>query len=758
MGPSLPTKLLLSNEMEIMGITKVSRRHIPLISAWLFLWIALLGVQDASAQFKLTWVDVGEFQSQYNSSGAQDELEIGNTGYQWPAIMDWSDHVNAKGLWIGVKDWTDAKDKHWNHFVNRIGLRGPGEGLAFPVKHELVSRLGSDGNPVESQPRVFVEGMQTFDKVALVDRVDPNLKADRMLHTVTNTKVGVTMDRKVYAFSQEYHDDYHIIEYTYTNTGNVDADEEIELEGQTLNDVLIGRAQRVTGNKLDAWVAGGGGVWGKYNMIDVVGDGHEEYDVDFRAYYVWHGYNSEVTKFNNLGGPLWEDGAWYVAEGDSVGRLAGGDMVGRVTIFGEKAGNEGQYDAANSFPPNPADDANDVSQGTYDDPELRQPYVMGWQDADGRMAARGEPMEDYYNIALMANGPKQGTYPHWADVVEEGQDGNFATTENDASGGFQGGHLPVLTYGPYDLEYGESVRIVVADAVHGLDWEAQVEIGKAYKRSGGDDSLKIAYDANSDGKVGADEEMTKNEWVLSSRDSLNKIYQKAIDNYWSGFEIPQAPLPPKEFHVSGKPGRAELRWTTYGDAGSIDGWEIYRTSKRVDNMPYTKIAGIEEVGPGVRSFDDETLQRGINYFYYIQAVGPKTSTEGPAGTPQGERLKSGRYYAQTYAPVQLKRPAGTLETFRIVPNPFNLGADPNIRWPDQEDKLGFLDVPGQCTIKIYTELGELVTTLEHTDGSGDEFWNMTTESRQMLVSGIYIAVVENTETGEIQQRQFTVIR
>ncbi|MEM8559931.1 MAG: fibronectin, partial [Bacteroidota bacterium] len=48
-------------------------------------------------------------------------------------------------------------------------------------------------------------------------------------------------------------------------------------------------------------------------------------------------------------------------------------------------------------------------------------------------------------------------------------------------------------------------------------------------------------------------------------------------------------------------------------------------------------------------------------------------------------------------------------------------------------------------IDIYTELGELVDTLEHTDGSGDEFWDHTTTSRQTIVSGIYIAVITVTQ-------------
>ena len=55
--------------------------------------------------------------------------------------------------------------------------------------------------------------------------------------------MGLTMERKIYAFSQQYHDNYFIKVYTFTNTGNVDWDDEIELTA-TLNDVLIGWGTR----------------------------------------------------------------------------------------------------------------------------------------------------------------------------------------------------------------------------------------------------------------------------------------------------------------------------------------------------------------------------------------------------------------------------------------------------------------------------------------------------------------------------------
>jgi hypothetical protein len=103
---------------------------------------------------------------------------------------------------------------------------------------------------------------------------------------------------------QEYHDSYHIIEYTFTNTGNVDADPDTELN-QTLQGVYFFFINRYALHQAASWITGNGAPWGKFSMNDAVGDGQEDYGVDFRAQYVWYGFSVFQTDFNSLGGPMW---------------------------------------------------------------------------------------------------------------------------------------------------------------------------------------------------------------------------------------------------------------------------------------------------------------------------------------------------------------------------------------------------------------------------------------------------------------------
>ena len=51
-----------------------------------------------------------------------------------------------------------------------------------------------------------------------------------------------------------------------------------------------------------------------------------------------------------------------------------------------------------------------------------------------------------------------------------------------------------------------------------------------------------------------------------------------------------------------------------------------------------------------------------------------------------------------------------------------------------------------------------IETIEHSDGSGDEYWDQTTSSRQVVASGLYIAHITDNDSGETAERKFVIIR
>ena len=760
-----------------------------LVAALLFF---SMGIADVHAQFTAKWLDIGTFHGTYTESGAQHE---GNSsaadGMEWPALMRNSSHFRAKALWLGTKDWTDPNGQTWPYFVARIGPRTAGADVTFPVQNVLISRT--------EDTEVTVDGALSFDNVAIVDEVDPGLVADRVVHNIHNTLIGITVDRKAYGYVNQAHDDYHIIEYVYTNTGNTDDDEEIELGSQNLKDTYFFRIHRWRGSLQGAWTVSGGQVWGKFSMVDVVGDGHAEYPISFTSQYLWIGVDPEQqSQYDRIGAPLITDNQW-VASGDSLGRLSGATFIGRTTIHADNSPTDSRYIRCN---PSTIDTC--------------QPRTMGFMDSDEALTADGSSHEDYYEWGIRTRenpdritGGSQHMFPHYADRIEPS--GIFWEAKNDASTGKQGGHAVTTAYGPYDFAPGESVRIAVVEAVGGLTLDASLKIGRAFKLGGNDkDSDIIAYDADGDGvimqgdydysinqmDVDGDgmfdsfghglEAMTKNQWTMTARDSMFTTLQRGINLYaasnnMSTYPVPEAPHAPLTFSATGRPDRVELRWDPPSGGPSRTGWELYRTSRfednlyencvdmnrsvteRVDNSVHCGYDLIATLDAGATAYDDNDLNRGTDYYYYLQAVGgpQPNDPDGINGTPGGYPLRSAQSLTQTYQPVNLKRPpygpTNSVADARIVPNPVNLGSDETIRFA-QEDRVAFFNIPGDCTIKIYTEIGELVHTIEHDDGSGDELWNLTTSSRQLLVSGIYIAVITDNSNGAESIQKFTVIR
>ena len=687
-----------------------------------FVLILSTGLNELSAQYSIKWLNVGNFHSPYSEGLVNREEEPwGNAPLMWPAIDYNSGNSRAQAFWMGATNFTDENGTNYPHKIAHIGPRSGGDIQFFAVEQSIAGRF---------DPEVIVDGAKSFEKYVYVNTIDPTMKADRAMTVKNNSRIGITTTAVMNAFSQEYHDDYHIIEYSFTNTGNVDGDEEIELSSE-LTGVYFFFIHRYMVHDASSWIRGGGAPWGKFTMNDAVGDGHEDYDVDFRAQYAWAGLNPDNTTFSSIGGPMmfphWASAGW-----DTTGRLAAGQMVGRVTIHSPDT-------------PGGSDSQN-------------QPSTMGVMGSDDPNLTTDEydpsSMQIQYDT-YMASGR---LYPHHADDIEP--EGNFDTPTNAPNifdGVYdEGGWSVIEGHGPYTIPFGQTVNIVVADAVGGLSMRAKYDIGKLYKAAGSDEAL-LSYNGSS---------MTKNQWALTAKDSLFKTFERALANHAAGYDIPQPPYPPEKFEVTSGTDKITLSWVAASGGPLVTGWHIYR-AKGTYSFPIIGEALADHGGLGHElianlgatetSFEDATAARGENYYYFIQAVGNAAANNGAAMTPAGA-LKSNQHWTQTYLPASLKRAPGSgLEAVRVVPNPYHVQANTDVRYSDQ-DRLAFLDVPGDCTIKIYTQLGELVETIEHTDGSGDEYWDQTTSSRQVVASGLYIAHITDNVTKETAERKFVIIR
>jgi hypothetical protein len=499
--------------------SRVMRRLVLGLMFVLFLSSATV----AQEQFK--WLNAGSLHNWYSSIGFEREhgfVARQQFGLQWPAIYRFQDTQAAKGLWLGSRNFTDERNNNFPFKVVHTGPRATGLNAFFPVEFKLISRF--------DWPVVSVDGIDTFEKPIEVDEVDPNMDADLMIYNKVNTQLGITMERKIMQFSNSYHDNYHITEYIFTNTGNTDGDAEIELPNNTITDFWVFMQWRYSVVAETRYVIGNATGWGINNMNDVRGDGvkPDPPGEQFRANFSWHGKFPAFTAYDNIGGPIWAP-ALNVLATDTVGRLGAIHFVGNVTLH------------ADTSPTNKADD-------------VSQPRTTRYLGSDDNINSQNDPFNPAkmtQEYALMSSGHAS---PRHADVVEPS--GNFLMPTGDPSLGTSGGFSSANGYGPYTLAPGQSVRIVMAEAVAGISRALATEIGRRYKQ----------------GQIDA---LQKNTVVFQGKDSLFQTFQRATDNFKSGYKITRAPQPPSYFEVASGGTSIKLIWD-YTASDAIEGFEIYR--------------------------------------------------------------------------------------------------------------------------------------------------------------------------------------
>ena len=671
----------------------------------LLIALALLVFKPTAEAQQTKWMNVGALQNFYIDLG--NEIEIARNlgqqdGFRWPAIYPFQDSQAAKGLWIGARNVTDEGGNNYGVRVLHVGPRATGQGFFFPVEFKTIAKFAT--------PEVNVDGGISFLEDPGVDEIDPTLGPDKMIKSVVNTTYGLTMERNIMQFSNENHDNYHIIEYIFTNTGNVDGDAEIELPNNTLTDVVVYLQKRLSVNASSRYTIGNATGWGINTMNDRVGDdqGPNYGFDDVIANFSWHGFFPQFTDYNNVGAPIRipnTTGA-RLAAADTSGRLVAYQFVGTAKLHADAS----------------------VSDQTNDP---AQPFTMNQVGSDDPITSGNDPfnatkMLQEYNLMT------QGRVPRHAYLIEpSGYDG-FISPSGDPAQGTSGGFSSGMGYGPYTLAPGESFRFVIAEGQNGIGYEKGREVGIAYKN----------------GEITSRE---KNIEFFAGRDMLLETFRKAKAALDNDLSVPEPPQPPSVFNINGGGDGIFLDWVYDGDISKVDGFEVYRAAFQRDST--YRLVG--DLPASARDFvdDDNTPAggpiRGIDYYYHIKARGLAADNDGSAMTPAGA-LKSNQYYTQSYDPARLQRPEGASEdAIRIVPNPYVRSASNQLRF-DQVgiDRIAFFDIPGRCIITIYTELGERVKTINHTDGSGDDFWDLFTDARQRIASGVYIAVFENTGDGE----------
>ncbi|MGE5314886.1 MAG: hypothetical protein ACM3Q4_09355 [Acidobacteriota bacterium] len=316
------------------------------------------------------------------------------------------------------------------------------------------------------------------------------------------------------------------------------------------------------------------------------------------------------------------------------------------------------------------------------------------------------------------------------------------------------GPMRFITVGPYSLtlnraqKRADSVTFVYAVGAGSMGAKMADSVGRLWMN-------KQLTDAQKDTM-----------YLTMGRDSLFRVLDRANlawDRMNRGLAIPAAPAPP-DIAVTSGPDRITVSWTYdpayYKDANTgVDDWYAWRVYRKrgallvndpADQRNADKWELITEIRDrATMSYVDQTVQRGVDYYYAVTAV--DNGTQNDTGIDTGVKLESSRYVTRSLLPAVSFKP-GLSESgkVRVVPNPATIAAGSykgTAGFSGSANKILFVNLPVKCTLRIFTETGDLVRQFEHY-GTADEQWDQRTDNNQFVTSGIYILAVTDAQSLE----------
>lgn len=686
-------------------------RLLFLVSFYFFCWTFTVPAQQ------IRWLYTGELLAPFSNMGIEYETEFtaGNSNFfTWqPQYGIDQNIVRAKALWMGCKNFYDpATSATRTYKVVGAGPKTVANSVdqVFPQEIKLIGKF--------NHPLVTVDDgdATTISQYDALDEVDPNLPCDRMIVIKFNTSMGITVTKKIMAFSQSDHGNYFMYDYVFKNTGIYNAAGNVY--SQSLDSVWFYFLHRYQYGGVSASYSSTWGkfqaLWGESNLYHAVGEDptSSEFNDANALTYRLRGFYSYYGPEGSNPQNLTYDEDWGCPNTSSRGELASAKYAGCVTLHAD-------VNASNH-----SDDVNQPRTTWYISPDLPLFTTAPNQYDDISMQTRwgamteGHPALGQQHDALVGTG--------------YAADWNKPSRRNDG-----GGTAMSQGYGPYQMAPGDSIHIVFAEGCSGIGWEKGVEVGSnwlQYYKGTGTPMLSLP-----NGTTTTDYNAYKKAWIFTGRDSILKTFQNAKRNFDNNYNVPQAPPPPKKVAIiSG--GQIQVTWENadnYASAPHRGGFVVYRAEGSV--MDWTSIYAkiFETNDPSVTSCYDTSAHRGFDNFYYVLTKDDGTQIPG-------ETLYSGPSWTfSNTGAVMGMNPGTALNNVRVVPNPYDVRGR-FFQFGDlaQYDRLYFYGLPPYCKLRIFTESGELIYEKVHSKISGDEFWDSKTTYGQIITSGIYILHVE----------------
>lgn len=269
------------------------------------------------------------------------------------------------------------------------------------------------------------------------------------------------------------------------------------------------------------------------------------------------------------------------------------------------------------------------------------------------------------------------------------------------------------SYGPYDIPAGGTIRIVVATGLgKGLVGLQETLL-----------AAKELFEANRD---------TEGKWIVSGPPASPTLTvvpgDRMVTLQWN--DTPESHVDPvtgvedfEGYRIWKSPTGIEGEWTLIADYDKIDAMGLN--------------AGLPDKQEGQYTLVDRTVHNGYPYYYAVTAY------------DNGDLVRIGSLESSKTTNKTYTMPSAVANTdedkIYVYPNPYKATApwdfEPDLYNPSEE-RIRFNNIPGVCTIRIFTLSGDLVDTIDHRDGTGSADWDLISKHTQKIISGIYLYQVQ----------------
>lgn len=570
---------------------------------------------------------------------------------------------------------------------------------------------------------------------------DP-LMPEELISGTWNTCTGITVTRRSYTWGFPGYRDFIIYDYTFKNTGIMVS----SVSGSIVPgfpDTTLSRIRFVftsgvsvsTKSQINFHTDLDGQHWAS---MAAGGFGYDQAPTTFHDFYHLedNGTLMYSTNFNGGKEPLYGWDTWTLRDLASVKARFGNELMspaafGWVALYADPL----PLSAPRTTP---------------------KPDVLRI-DSDGGGKLNGQPIDfEHFRLGAGSSTTKKMLY-------------DFASSPDTQAALGNDGHRYnwyTLSYGPYTLAPGDSVRIILAEIAGVMDYN---DVIAGDPNGHFPDSTLAAIRRNAQNCRNAVK------WGIGAR--VNGIPLAA--------DVPEPPPAPVTDCLNASSadtailavswGKIAETTTIFDHSGAVfydglndlDGYRVYRSSDfqytsdqtppafrgaawtLVADIPKSQFGQFWDASIGNYKYLDRTVTFGYQYAYYVAgyrtAPKPWTSANNTL-VPNLPPLESGDYN-HSVGTKAAAGPAYDLDVF-TVPNPYIYG--------DQLHSFSYIDpysiefrkLPDICTIRIYTISGDLVRVLEHAPDargniSGTEVWNQRTDSGILVAPGLYIYHVES---------------